>query len=66
MVYTPMRQMLTIDTSRISSTRLRVSIYDPAACTCTRSWEGENKGRLRCIPGRQLDSFIVIDAVAGR
>ena len=65
LVYTPLRQMLTLDTSGLPSSRLRVSIHDPEACTCRRSWECENEGQLPCIPARQLDTLIVIDAVAG-
>jgi hypothetical protein len=62
-VYTPMRQMLEIDTSGVASKRLRLSVYDPEACTCFRSWECENSGRLHFIPARQLDSLLVIDAM---
>jgi hypothetical protein len=65
LVYTPMRQMLTIDTSAIASPQLRVSVYDPEACTCIRAWTCENAGRLGYIPARRLDSFIVIDAFPG-
>jgi hypothetical protein len=65
LVYTPMRQMLTIDTSGIASHRLRVSVYDPEACACTHSWTCENGGQLHHIPARRLDTFIVIDACPG-
>ncbi len=63
-IYTPMRQMLTVDTSVIASSQFRVSIYDPETCTCACSWECKNDGRLHHIPSRRLDSLIVIDALS--
>ena len=65
MVYVPIRQMLEIDTSLLPAERLHISIYDPEACVCRRSWDAKNEGVLRYIPARQLDTFIVIDALAG-
>ncbi len=63
MVYVPIRQMLTIDTSVLAARRLRVSVYGPEACVCRRSWEMDNEGVFRYIPPRRLDTFITIDAV---
>ena len=63
LVYAPIRQMLAIDTSGMEARRLRVTVYDPEACRRSRSWEMDNEGVLHHIPGRQLDSFIVIDAI---
>jgi hypothetical protein len=63
LVYTPIRQMLSIDTSKMDARRLRLTVYDPEACQPIRSWEMDNEGVLHYIPARQLDSFIVIDAV---
>jgi len=61
-IYVPIRQMLEIDTSGLSTANLRITIYNPANGSTFREWNGENAGRLSYIPALQLDSFIVIDA----
>ncbi len=66
LVYLPIRQMLDVDTSVLAADRVRVSVFDPEACVCCRSWEIGNNGTLRHIPARQLDTFIAIDALPVR
>lgn len=63
MVYVPIRQMLEVDTSVLAADRLRVSVYDPEVCVCSRSWDMDNEGTLRHIPARQLDTLLIIDAI---
>lgn len=63
LVYVPVRQMLTLDTSVLSAQRLRLSVYDPEAGLCQQVREIDQEGCLRHIPQRRLDSLLVIDAV---
>jgi hypothetical protein len=64
MVYVPIRQMLTIDTSVLPAKRLRISIYDPESGVCRQTLENDNERVFRYIPSRRLDTLLVIDAVA--
>jgi hypothetical protein len=61
MAYMPIRNIITLNTSSISSGQLRVSIYDPETCQIARQFECKNDGRLQLAPERDLDSLIVID-----
>jgi hypothetical protein len=63
MAYTPVRQVVTLDTSGIRGTRITVSVFDPETCTQSGSYEAENTGRVQLVPHRDLDSLIVVDTV---
>ena len=62
MVYTPVRQVLQLDTSLLSGRRLRVSIFNPETGEMTGSYEIENTGIHRVVPERNLDTFLVLES----
>ena len=61
--YTPVRQLLRIDTSGLRGSRLRLSIWDPQLMALQEEVELQNPGTLAVVPDRDLDSVIVIDAL---
>ncbi|HKJ85101.1 MAG TPA: DUF4038 domain-containing protein [Spirochaetia bacterium] len=63
MAYVPVRQLLTLDTSGLEGSEIRVSFYDPQGCEKTHTWTEPNAGRVRLVPERDLDTFVVIDSV---
>jgi hypothetical protein len=63
MAYVPVRQILTLDTSGMCSKRIRVSTYDPDECRLERTYELDNEGRVQLVPERDLDTFVVVDAI---
>ncbi len=56
------RQMLQLDTSLLSGTRLRVSIFNPETGEMTSSYEIQNTGIHRVVPERNLDTFLVLES----
>jgi len=63
MAYTPVRQTLRIDTSPLAGSRLRISIFDPEQACLVRTCDVENTGVQLIVPERNLDSFLVMDAL---
>jgi hypothetical protein len=63
MAYLPVRQALLLDTTGLDAKRLRLSVFDPEACEQTADYEIDNPGTLRYIPQRDLDTFIIVDAI---
>lgn len=63
MAYLPIRQMLKLDTSGITSEMLTVSIYDPEHATRQFQYEAKNTGSLLIVPERDLDSFVIVDSL---
>ena len=63
MAYVPVRQLITLDTSGLTGSQVRVSLYDPDACENTHTWIESNAGHVRIVPERDLDTFVVIDSV---
>lgn len=61
MAYTPVRQVVTLDTSGLRSTRVTVSLFDPEQCRQIDRYECPNDGRVTIVPTRDLDTLIVID-----
>jgi hypothetical protein len=44
--------------------RMQVSIYSPEACELTSRHSCRNTGTFSFVPERDLDTFVVIDAMA--
>ena len=63
MAYTPVRQMVILDTAGLRSKRLRLSAYNPETGDREASYELDNPGELRFMPRRDLDTLLVIDAI---
>lgn len=62
MAYIPVRQDVTLDTRGLTGERFRVTLYDPEACRATQEFDWDNSGTFTCVPGRDLDTLLVIDA----
>ncbi|WP_299790495.1 DUF4038 domain-containing protein [uncultured Marivita sp.] len=58
--HTPVRAIVTLDTSAIPGNQLEVVIVDPETCTETRRFRQENAGQVRIAPDRDLDSVILV------
>jgi len=63
MAYIPVRQGIMLDTSGLKSETLHVSLYDPETGETTSSYEHPNHGTVTLVPQRDLDTFVVIDAL---
>ena len=63
MAYVPVRQLITIDTSGLQGSQIRVSLYDPEACEKTQTWIEPKPDHVRIVPERDLDTFVLIDSV---
>ena len=63
MAYTPVRQVVALDTTGLSGDRINVSVYDPETCSLAGSYEAENTGRIQLVPHRDLDSLIIVDSM---
>ncbi|MEM8825010.1 MAG: DUF4038 domain-containing protein [Pseudomonadota bacterium] len=59
-VYTPVRSIVTLDTSRVPGDRLEVIVMDPEACSEARRFDQRNSHELRVVPDRDLDSVILV------
>lgn len=62
--YIPIRQPINLDTSVIDAARLRLSVYDPRTGERITDRTLENAGRLNYVPRLELDTLVVIDALA--
>ncbi len=62
LAYTPVRQVVTLDTSGLNGSAVTISLYDPERCELTDRYGGPNKGRCTIVPQRDLDTLIVVDA----
>lgn len=63
MAYCPVRQLIQLDTSGMDAKRLRVTLYDPATGDCEAHYDYTNTGVCTIVPKRDLDTFVVVDAV---
>ncbi|RVT86654.1 DUF4038 domain-containing protein [Rhodobacteraceae bacterium CCMM004] len=61
--YTPVRNILTLDTSQLAGARLEVTIFDPETGKTDRCFEIDRRDTLKLVPDRDLDSLIVIKVV---
>ncbi len=61
--YVPVRQVVTLRTSELSSREIAVTLYDPETGQQTDRYTAPNEGTITVVPTRDLDTFIVLDAV---
>ena len=62
LAYTPVRQVVTLDTSSLKGKAITISLWDPERCEVIDRFKGKNTGRAMIVPLRDLDTLIVIDA----
>lgn len=60
LAYTPVRNIITLDTSQLSAPQLQVQIIDPASGQVIRSFEQPKREQLMLLPDGDLDSLIVV------
>lgn len=63
MAYTPVRNVVTLDTSKMHGQRLNVRIIDPVSGEDQRQFSIERSQSVMVVPDRELDSLIVIRTV---
>jgi hypothetical protein len=60
-IYTPRRQVLQLDTTRLCSKKLQVSTYNPENGERLQSYVIQNTGIHRMVPQRNLDTLYILD-----
>ena len=60
--YTPVRNIMTLDTSGLGGARLRVSFVNPETGIAERDFSIDRDERAMLLPDRDLDSLIVVRA----
>lgn len=63
LTYLSLRQWVTLDTSCVGSSEMRLSVYAPQTDRCVAQWRVPNTGALRFMPESDGDTLLVIDAM---